>query len=251
MKKEKNLQLGKSLFLVAICTLLVLGLILSSWGTVCAAQDSLPGDLLYAVKLAHEDLQLAFTPDTHAKIQLLTSFADNRVEEAATLALQGQTVPDELQTLVDGYLEEIVALTADMDAVTQEEVLDGVQRHLRPRDQDRGMTNPKDNSENPDNRHQQGKGQDSADIAVEIMSISTTSEISVTEVITPGAFGPGPCLMPDCTAPLAEEHSPGPYLGIPSGAGNHEGYGPGYIQGQGYQQNGTGGNSAQSQNGQQ
>lgn len=257
MKKIKHLKFGKSALLIIVSTLTVCGLILGSWGTVYAAENSLPGDPLYAVKLTKEDLQLALTSDSQAKIELLTTFADHRAEEAATLASQGQAVPDELQTLVNEYLIELTVLTATMDEATQQEVLEGVQRHLRPRDQDQGMTNPKDNTENPmpDNMYKNGKGQDSGDSTLEVLAIDVTSEISVTQTITPGMYGPGPCMTSDCTAPLADEHSPGAYWGTAPGPENYEGYGPGYEQGQGYLQDApvvtnNGSSNAQGQNGQ-
>lgn len=254
MKKRKHLQFGKSVFLIILSALLAFDMIFGCWEMVYAAQDSLPGDLLYAVKLTREDLQLAFTSDTQARIRLLTTFADLRAEEATTLVSQGQPIPDELSTLMGGYLEELIVLTSSVDVVAQQEVLEGVQRHLRPRDQDQGMTGPKNssvhNDENPPPRDMKknGKGQDSVDISLEISTISITSEISATQTITPGTYGPGPCVVPDCTTPLAEEHSPGAYLGIAPGSENHEGYGPGFDQGQGSQQTAPSGSNGNSNN---
>jgi len=245
MKKMKLPQFGKSVLLMMVSTLLVLGLVFTSWGTVYAAQESVPGDLLYSVKLSLEDLQLSFTSDTQARIRLLTTLADYRADEASILASQGQPIPDELSTMIDGYLTELIVLTATMDEVTQQEVLEGVQRHLRPRDQDQGMTGPinspihDDDNPPPQDMNKNGKGQDSTDIAVEIATIISTFEISATQTITPGTYGPGPCQMTDCTPPLAEEYSPGPHLGIDPGPEYQEGYGPGFGQDQGSQQTGT------------
>jgi len=79
----------------AAAILLIFGLVFGSWGTVYAAQDSLPNDLLYSVKLSGENLRLAFTPDTKARISLLTTYTGRRVQEATTLALQGQPIPED------------------------------------------------------------------------------------------------------------------------------------------------------------
>ena len=108
--KKKQPQFGKPLFLIVVVTFVVFGLIFGSWGTVYAAQDSLPGELLYSVELAQEDLQLALTSNPEARIRLLTSFVDRRAEEAATLDLLGQPVPDELQTMTASYLDELSIL---------------------------------------------------------------------------------------------------------------------------------------------
>jgi len=245
MNKIKHPQFGKSVFMIMLSTLLVLGLIFASWGTVYASQKSIPGDLLYSAKLSLEDLQLTFTSDTPARIRLLTDLTDHRAEEAAILALQGQPIPAELSTMIAGYIKEIIVLTANMDEGTQQEILEGVQRHLRPRDQDQGMTGPinspihDDNNPPPRDMNKNGKGQDSTNISVEILNIDSTFEISSTQIITTGTYGPGPCQMTDCASPLADEHSPGPHLGIDPGPENYEGYGPGFGQDQGSQQTAT------------
>ena len=220
MKKLKHSQFGKSLFLITISILVALNLIVGSWETVSAAQYSLPGDLLYAVKLAQEELQLAFTSDTQTRIELLTTFADQRAKEAAALALLGRPVPDELPTLIEGYLGELTLLTASMDEATQQEVLDGVQRHLRPRDQDQGMTGPinspvhDDNNPPPQDMNKNGKGQDSADTAVEesetsIVDLPTVESLTINNFETSATQTTGPGLVSGYTAPLADEYSPG------------------------------------------
>ena len=84
-----------SLVPFAAAVLLIFGLVFGSVGTVYAAQDSLPNDPLYTIKLAGENLRLAFTPDTEDKISLLTSYADRRLQEATTLDAQGQPIPVE------------------------------------------------------------------------------------------------------------------------------------------------------------
>lgn len=161
VKKTKYLQFGKPLFWVAsllsrkpwqglfsqrpalvpfaAAVFLIFGLVFGSWGTVYAAQDSLPNDLLYSVKLAGENLQLAFTADTEARISLLTAFTDRRVEEAKALALEGQPIPEELPARLDEQLEELSALTASLEEVATDDTIPGVQVHLHDRDQ--GMTN--------------------------------------------------------------------------------------------------------------
>jgi hypothetical protein len=58
--KAKGRQ-GRSLIPFAIAILVVLGLVFSGWGTVYAAQDSEPDDLLYPVKVAVDYLDDLFT----------------------------------------------------------------------------------------------------------------------------------------------------------------------------------------------
>ena len=52
-------------------------------GGVQAADNARPGQILYPIDLAIEDVQLFFTRDENARIRLKLSFAEERLEEAA------------------------------------------------------------------------------------------------------------------------------------------------------------------------
>jgi len=69
---------------VIVC--LVLGVVFGgSIFTVSAARNSLPGDLLYNVKIAKEKVHIAITPQPEVKVKLKLSFAENRLKEANEL----------------------------------------------------------------------------------------------------------------------------------------------------------------------
>jgi len=51
--------------------------------TASAAQSSLPGEGLYAVKLLTEDLRLSLAPSAQARLELALAFSDRRVNELA------------------------------------------------------------------------------------------------------------------------------------------------------------------------
>ena len=61
-------------------------LVLVFAGATSAAASSLPGDPLYAVKRAAEDVRLALTFDDVARTQLLSELTDRRLEELAEIA---------------------------------------------------------------------------------------------------------------------------------------------------------------------
>jgi hypothetical protein len=61
-------------------------LVLVSAGATSAAASSLPGDPLYAVKRATEDVRVALTFDDVARTQLLSELTDRRLEELAEIA---------------------------------------------------------------------------------------------------------------------------------------------------------------------
>ncbi len=61
-------------------------IVLVSAGATSAAASSLPGDPLYGVKRAAEDVRLALTFDDVARTQLLSDLTDRRLEELAEIA---------------------------------------------------------------------------------------------------------------------------------------------------------------------
>lgn len=68
----------------ALAAAAILVLVLA--GATSAAASSLPGDPLYAVKRASEDVRLALTFDDVARTQLLSELTDRRLEELAEVA---------------------------------------------------------------------------------------------------------------------------------------------------------------------
>ncbi len=58
------------------------GLMISGWATTAAAGNSLPGDILYPVKLAGERVQIRLAGSTQDRIRLHTTFAERRLQEA-------------------------------------------------------------------------------------------------------------------------------------------------------------------------
>ncbi len=87
---------------LALATAVVLAMLGAGAGTVYAAQDSLPGDPLYRVKLASEEARLWITFDEVDRADLLLDQSQERTEEIMTLVQQGKPVPGiALSTLRD------------------------------------------------------------------------------------------------------------------------------------------------------
>jgi uncharacterized damage-inducible protein DinB len=72
-------------------------------GTVYAAQDSLPGDALYPVKLTTERVGLAVGADESVRAERALSFADKRVREIQALAGRGRSQDLDLAVGKYGY----------------------------------------------------------------------------------------------------------------------------------------------------
>jgi hypothetical protein len=77
---EKEVRMKRIAIIVAIVVVLsALG------GTVYAAQDSLPGDTLYSVKLGVEEATMMLSGDDTARAERALNFAHKRVREMMTL----------------------------------------------------------------------------------------------------------------------------------------------------------------------
>jgi len=77
---------------------IVLGLLLIGSGTVAAASYSMPDSILYPVKLATENVQLALTRSDLGKAELNANLADRRVAEIIYLVNKGDAKRIEVVT---------------------------------------------------------------------------------------------------------------------------------------------------------
>jgi hypothetical protein len=101
----------------AVAALLVLVLA----GATSAAASSLPGDPLYAVKRAGEDVRLALTFDDVARTQLLSELTDRRLEELAEIAKKRpSSAPTATQEYADAVNNFADALDKLRDADSEE-----------------------------------------------------------------------------------------------------------------------------------
>lgn len=80
----------------------VLALVGSGTGTVLASQNSAPGDLLYTVKRASEDVRLAFALSDNREADLLDRFVERRVQELDAVTAAGR------EQHVSGLVKDII-----------------------------------------------------------------------------------------------------------------------------------------------
>ena len=92
---------------VAMSVLVVLILMsMMVGGTAYAAQDSLPGDFLYPVKIRTEDARLLVAGGESAKARLTLKFAQTRLDEMNELTIID---PERAGLAIDGYKETLDA----------------------------------------------------------------------------------------------------------------------------------------------
>ena len=115
---------------------LVFAVLLGGSGlTAYAAQDSLPDEPLYSVKLFIEDARYSLTSDPEAQVDLLVSFTNNRVDEAVALTQQGKDIGEDLIESVQAKLQTMLQLAASMDGEGTEGALQHIRTHLITREQ--------------------------------------------------------------------------------------------------------------------
>lgn len=117
--------------------LVVAGLLFGGGMTVSAAQDDLPNEPLYEVKLWTEDLSLQWQNNEEATVNRLMELAQVRIQEMTRLAEAGQPVPDRVRQRLEQHIQQALQICVNMDDPTLERTL--LQLRDRLRDQDRDM----------------------------------------------------------------------------------------------------------------
>jgi len=84
--QPKPTLLRRRFSMVGVVIAIVLTLSAAAGGTAYASQGSLPGDTLYPVKLATEQVRMALPGDDAAKAERALGFAETRIEEIEALA---------------------------------------------------------------------------------------------------------------------------------------------------------------------
>lgn len=87
-------------------------LVLVLAGATTAAASSLPGDALYSLKRASEDVRVALTFDPFARMQLLSELTDRRIEELAEIVRHR---PSSAQTATQAYADAVERFADALD----------------------------------------------------------------------------------------------------------------------------------------
>jgi hypothetical protein len=109
--RKMKLVLKPAFALLVVVVILLSG----AGGLVAVAQNDLPGEPLYAVKLAGEDIRLALTVGELAQMEQVENMIQNRIIEMATLAKNGKETPEELVNRLNYHLEHALRLAAGMN----------------------------------------------------------------------------------------------------------------------------------------
>ena len=114
----------RGLATTALTVLLLLALL--GGGVMVASANSLPGDPLYPIKRATEQVQLSFTFDPAAKARLQNEFEERRREEARATIKAGRKTEVEFKGTIQSFDETswiVGGITVSLDANT---IIEGV-----------------------------------------------------------------------------------------------------------------------------
>ncbi len=130
--RKEPLKMSTLASVLLILTLLFGG----SGATAYAAQNSLPDQLLYPVKLASEDLRSELTPSTQARLELALQFASRRAEEMTEMLQAGKQTPASLLARWQLEVDQALRLSAGLDNAQMSQSLQQVRQTLRAQEGD-------------------------------------------------------------------------------------------------------------------
>jgi hypothetical protein len=110
--KGRNMKLVLAARLIAVLLAAVVVTAALAGGAIWAAEDSLPGDVLYPIKLAVEDVRLAFASAPADQVDLALQFAEERANDVRALVATGRQVPDETIARMEQHIEHALTQAA-------------------------------------------------------------------------------------------------------------------------------------------
>jgi hypothetical protein len=118
-----------------VSLILAASLLLGGGASVAAAQNDLPDQPLYPLKLWTENVRLNLTGNPQEQAELLMAMEQTRVQEVAALTEKGITPPDQVCDRLETHLRQTLRLAAGMDDADLERTL--LQLRDRLQEQDR------------------------------------------------------------------------------------------------------------------
>jgi len=120
----------------ALASLLVLVLLFGGGaGAALAAQQTIPGETLYPVKLLSEDIRLGLTSSPQSEIDLLMEFVGIRVGEINRLAELQEVIPVSTTERLESHVELALQAAAGLGDDEIEAALTRIRTHLEAQTQ--------------------------------------------------------------------------------------------------------------------
>jgi flagellin-specific chaperone FliS len=120
---------------LTVSTLLIVGLLFGGNATVSAAQNDLPNQPLYQLKLMSEDAHLWFTSNPVQQIEMLMQQAQTRIQEMETLTAQGVMPPAALTVRAQEKIQRALQLAMNLDDPAKIAMLQQLRTRLQTQEQ--------------------------------------------------------------------------------------------------------------------
>ena len=127
----RTLLKERSIMAIAIKAIVVLTLVFGgTLGTTSAAEASVPGSLLYPIKIQLENLQLNTAREPQRQAVLTLKFAQTRMDEVETLMNRGDEIPPEVAQRYQAQVEAAVQAGEALPEHLKEQIQDRIQNML-------------------------------------------------------------------------------------------------------------------------
>lgn len=117
-----------------ISTLVIAGLLFGGGATVYAAQDDLPTEPLYALKIWSEETNLQLQNSPQDQAAYLMTMAQTRIQEMQQLMTDGQPIPVEVLLRLQQHIQQALQLCDTMDDAVCDQTMLQIREHLQEQD---------------------------------------------------------------------------------------------------------------------
>jgi uncharacterized membrane protein YgcG len=120
---------------IVISAFVIVGLLFGGSATVSAAQDDLPNQHLYQIKLMSEDVQLWFVSDPVQQINMLMDQAQERTQEMQRLAADSVIPPADVAVRAQERIQRALQIASQLDEASQLAALQQIRTRLQTQEQ--------------------------------------------------------------------------------------------------------------------
>ena len=120
---------------VFVSTLLVLALLAGGGATAAAAQDDLPTQPLYPIKLFTEGARLMLNADPQVEIDMLMEMSQERVREMIALSNEGLNPPNQVAIRLEQHIRQALQIAGSLEDEMQNNALLSIQTSLQTQEQ--------------------------------------------------------------------------------------------------------------------
>ncbi len=121
---------------MAVVIAVIVALLVGGGTTVRAAQNELPGQPLYTIKIFSEDVSLQFQSNPETKVDRLMELAQTRVQEMNRLVESGQTPPEQVSLRLEQHFQQALQLCSNMSDAELNQKLPQVRSQLQQQESD-------------------------------------------------------------------------------------------------------------------